>query len=181
MKKEFTQVENININLAPFGGRDMTVGNLFAEVRCSRRDRLMGIIFGLEPNDYTNILVFDGITFNALIEDYVNRFDDFGDNFEGYIEYEISLAVTEPRYETKWHCKTTITWESDWPCCFGHFKYHTDVEANANAAECAHRLHASSGAGMSIKVLAKNLTNISRIEALNRDLRVYAPDKVFSE
>lgn len=181
MNKDFTEVENININLASFGGRDMTVGDLFAEVRRSRRNRLTEIICGLEVNASTNLLVFDGITFNALIENHIRQFNEFGNNYEGDIEYEISLAVTEPRYETKWHCKTTITWESDWPCCFGHFNYHTEVEANENAAECMHRLHASSGAGMSIKILAKNLTNVSHIEALNRDLRVHAPDQVRPE
>lgn len=181
MKKEFIQVENIEINLAPFGGRDMTVGDLFAEVRRSRRNRLMEIICGLEVNTPYNLLVFDGITFNALVEDHICHFNDFGNNFEGEIEYEISLSVAEPRYETKWHCKTTITWESDWPSCFGHFNYHTEVEANANAVDCAHRLHASSGAGMAIKVLTKNLTNVSHIEALNRDLRVHAPDQVRPE
>ena len=135
--KELTDVQNIQINLAPYGGRDMTIGHLYAEVCTSRRNRLMDIICGLEANAYTNALVFDGIAFNALIADHIRHFDNFFPNFEGEIEYEISHTVTDPRYETKWHCKTTITWESDWPCCYGHFKYHTVVKANENAEKCS--------------------------------------------
>ena len=87
MKKEFTEVQNIEINLAPFGGRDMTVDALFKEVRRTRRDKLMDIICHLASNDSTNLVVFDGITFNALIEDYTRGINNFGDNFEGEIEY----------------------------------------------------------------------------------------------
>ena len=71
----------------------MTVDDLFKEVRRTRRDKLMDIICHLGSNDSTNLLTFDGITFNALIEDYCRGLNSFGDNFEGEIEYEISHMV----------------------------------------------------------------------------------------
>ena len=153
-----------HINIREFGGTYITVQSLLDMMLESRRDRFLKILYNMYTGDVAANRIptgFDCVGFTTATSDFKRFFNEYEENYEGNMEYELIIG------EYCWNCKTTIVWTSELPTACGSFKYHTTITPSQNA-RCVH-IETQEFHPFKIHMIKKELSEVTCKEVLHRD------------